>query len=87
MIGDNWGIRRPFEVAFCSFLLATLYVRMALPFIPAASLSRGNSKGFAGFLSPLRVLAPQKVLLDSGVVTKHHGVLFLCAGVFLGVVS
>ena len=90
MIGDAWGIRRPFEVAFCSFMLATLYVRAAVPYIAAEFLSSGprpDSKGIAGFLSPLRVLVPQKVFLESGLVRKHYGVLFLCAGVFLGVVS
>ncbi|SPQ27116.1 0050d09d-caac-4cd7-b330-12177742f36c [Thermothielavioides terrestris] len=90
MIGDTWGIRRPFEVAFCSFLIATLYVRIAMPYIAAESLSRGskpNSKGLAEFFAPLRILAPQKVLLASGAVRNHYGVLFLCAGVFLGVLA
>ena len=90
MIGDAWGIRRPFEVAFCSFLLSTLYVRIAVPYIAPQSLSDGSkpsSKGLAEFLSPLRVLAPQKVFLKTGAVRSHYGVLFLCGGVFLGVVS
>jgi hypothetical protein len=90
MIGDAWGIRRPFEVAFYSFLVSTLYVRFAMPYIPAESLSsasKPNSKGLGELFSPLRVLAPQRVLLGTGVVRKHYGVLFLCAGVFLGVVS
>ncbi len=90
MIGDDWGIRRPFEVAFCSFLLATLYVRFAIPHIAAESLSSGSkpsSKGLTELFAPLRVLAPQKIILKSGAVRKHYGVLFLCAGVFLGVVS
>ncbi|GAB1312585.1 hypothetical protein MFIFM68171_02795 [Madurella fahalii] len=90
MIGDKWGIRRPFEVAFFSFLLSTLYVRSALPYIAAGTLSSGSkptSKGFGEFFAPLRVLAPQKVLLCSGAVKKHYGVLFLCAGVFLGVLA
>lgn len=89
MIGDEWGIRRPFEVAFCFFLLSTVYVRLAIPYIAAESLSSGsnqNSKGVAGFFAPLRILAPQNVRLAGGPVTKHYGVLFLCAGVFLGVV-
>lgn len=89
MIGDAWGIRRPFEVAFCAFLVATLYVRVAMPHIAAESLSRGskpNSKGLCEILAPLRILVPQKVLLPSGAVRNHYGVLFLCAGVFLGVV-
>lgn len=90
MIGDTWGIRRPFEVAFFSFLLSTTYVRFALPYVSPESVSGGSksdSKGIAAFLSPLRVMLPQKVILESGALAKHYGVLFLCAGVFLGVVS
>lgn len=89
MIGDVWGISRPFEVAFYAFLLSSVYVRVAVPYIAAESLSSGSktkSKGFAELLSPLRVLVPQKVLLETGVSMNHYGVLFLCAGVFLGVV-
>ena len=89
MIGDVWGISRPFEVAFCAFLLSSVYVRVAVPYIAAELLSTGskpNSKGFAELLSPLRVLAPQKVFLETGATRSHYGVLFLCAGVFLGVV-
>ncbi|KAK4131603.1 MFS general substrate transporter, partial [Trichocladium antarcticum] len=90
IIGDTWGIRRPFEAAFCSFLLSTVYARLAIPHIAAESLSSGSkpdSKGLAGFFAPLRVLAPQRVLLSGGTVRNHYGVLFLCAGVFLGVLA
>ncbi|EAQ84293.1 hypothetical protein CHGG_10697 [Chaetomium globosum CBS 148.51] len=90
MIGDVWGISRPFEVAFYAFLLSSVYVRVAVPYIAAESLSSGSktkSKGFAELLSPLRVLVPQKVLLETGVSMNHYGVLFLCAGVFLGVLA
>ncbi|AEO62160.1 hypothetical protein MYCTH_2313227 [Thermothelomyces thermophilus ATCC 42464] len=90
MIGDTWGIRRPFEVAFFSFLLSTTYVRFAMPYITPESVSGGSksdAKGIAAFLSPLRVLLPQKVILESGALAKHYGVLFLCAGVFLGVLA
>lgn len=90
MIGDVWGIQRPFEVAFCSFLIGTTYVRLALPHIPIESMSGSTKpgvKGVSGFFAPLKVLAPQRVVLQSGSMAKHFGVMFLCAGVFLGVVS
>jgi hypothetical protein len=90
MIGDEWGIKRPFQVAFCSFLLSALYVRTTLPLITPESMSDGKKppvKGITAFLAPLKVLMPQKIALSSGKVTKHYGVLFLCSGVFLGVVS
>lgn len=90
MIGDTWGIKRPFQVAFCSFLLASLYVRVALPAIAPESMSGGQKpavKGIAAFFAPLKVLMPQRLVLQNGNITKHYGVLFLCSGVFLGVVS
>ncbi len=91
MIGDTWGIRRPFDVAFYSFLISTLYVRLAMPYIPpevpSGSDSKQQSKGLAEFFAPLRVLIPQRLVLESGRSKKHYGVMFLCTGVFLGVVS
>ena len=48
---------------------------------------RPNVQGVAGFFAPLRVMVPQTLALPGGKVRKHYGVLFLCAGVFLGVVS
>ncbi|KAL2192737.1 hypothetical protein P885DRAFT_72772 [Corynascus similis CBS 632.67] len=57
-IGDAWGVRRPFEIALGSFLLTTLYVRVAVPHITVESLSSGSkpdSKGITGLLSPLRL--------------------------------
>ncbi|KAK4150226.1 hypothetical protein C8A00DRAFT_37176 [Chaetomidium leptoderma] len=90
MIGDAWGIRRPFEVACVSFLLSAVYIRIAIPHIAAESLSSGSkpkSKGLTELFAPLRVLAPQRILLDSGLTRNDYGVLFLCAGVFLGVLA
>ncbi|KAK3990423.1 6-hydroxy-D-nicotine oxidase [Cladorrhinum sp. PSN332] len=92
IIGDTWGIRRPFEVACCSFMLATLYAAIAVPYIDPESLTDGKKKhgkgGFSQLFVPLRVLVPQRVLLTrSGAIKKHYGVLFLCSGVFIGVVA
>lgn len=90
MIGDAFGIRRPFEVAFCSFLIAAAYVRVALPKITPESMSDGKKpavKGLGAFVAPLKLLKPQKIALRDGRTVKHRGVLFLCSGVFLGVVS
>ncbi|KAK0614381.1 major facilitator superfamily domain-containing protein [Immersiella caudata] len=90
MIGDEWGIKRPFQVAFCSFLLSACYVRAALPLITPESMSDGKKppvKGITAFLAPLKVLVPQRLALSSGKIAKHYGVLFLCSGVFLGVLA
>ncbi|KAK1774365.1 major facilitator superfamily domain-containing protein [Copromyces sp. CBS 386.78] len=93
MIGDAWGIRRPFEVAFVAFLISTVYVQLALPYVSPESMSGGKkagpqAKGIAAFFAPLKVLAPQRVRLPgSGKTVKHLGVLILCTGVFLGVLA
>lgn len=90
MIGDAVNIRAPFDVAFISFLISALYVRIALPYISPESMSDGNKPsrgGIAGFLAPLRILIPQRLRLANGNLKKHYGVMFLCSGIFLGVVS
>lgn len=90
MIGNAFGIQRPFEVAFFSFLLSALFARVSLPYISPESMSDSKKPvkgGLAGFLAPLKVLNPQKLRLKSGLVRNHYGVMFLCCGVFLGVVS
>ncbi|KAK3311935.1 major facilitator superfamily domain-containing protein [Apodospora peruviana] len=90
MIGDKWGIRRPFEVAFCSFLISVVYAQLTLPYISPESMSGGQKpqvKGIAGFFAPLKVLSPQIIRLRSGMTRKHYGVLFLCLGVFIGVLA
>ncbi|KYK57002.1 hypothetical protein DCS_04009 [Drechmeria coniospora] len=88
MIGDAVNIRAPFDVAFLSFLLAGTYAWLALPYIPPESMSsakRSDEKGDAGFLAPLRILVPQRLRAANGKMTKHYGVIFLCCGIFLGV--
>jgi hypothetical protein len=90
MIGERWGILRPFQVACVSFLLSSVYAALALPYISPESITDSKSRtrgGLAGFFAPLKVLAPQKLRLPSGKIGKHYGVLFLCCGVFIGVVS
>lgn len=89
MLGDSFGIRRPFETAFVCFLIATVYVRLAIPYLPPSADAAGSKapRGVKGFFAPLKVLKPQKVRLANGQVKKHYGVFFLCSGVFMGVVS
>ncbi|KAF4119981.1 Major Facilitator Superfamily [Geosmithia morbida] len=91
MIGDAIDIRAPFDVAFVFFLVASVYVRFALPYIPPDSLSDAKKAdregGIAGFLAPLRILVPQRLRLASGAVRRHYGVIFLCSGIFVGVLA
>ncbi|ROV92984.1 hypothetical protein VMCG_09003 [Cytospora schulzeri] len=91
MVGDAFGIRMPFQVAFFLFMFATLYAGTVLPYISPESLSDGKpdskSKGIKGFLAPLRIMAPQRIRFLDGKVVKHYGVFFLCCGLFLGVLA
>lgn len=90
MIGDSIDIRAPFDVAFVAFLVASVYSRLALPFISPDSMTDGKKpgqRGISGFFAPLRVLVPQKLRLANGMTRRHYGVIFLCSGIFVGVVS
>lgn len=90
MIGDRYGIQSPFLTAFCLFCCASVYARVALPYLSPESLTDGKkstAKGVSGFLAPLKVLAPQRLQLHTGQIRKHYGVFMLCCGIFLGVVS
>ncbi|KAF4446988.1 hypothetical protein F53441_9459 [Fusarium austroafricanum] len=90
MIGDAIDIRAPFDVAFISFILAGIYAWSALPYISPESMSNGansDKQGVSGFLAPLKILTPQKLRLADGRVKKHLGVIFLCSGIFLGVLA
>ena len=90
MIGDTWGVRRPFEVAFCFFFVSALYARFSVPYVSPESMTDGTrpaAGGIAGFFAPLKVLYPQRLRLSSGRVRKHFGVFFLCMGVFTGVLA
>lgn len=91
MVGDAFGARMPFQVAFFLFLISSCYAAFVLPYISPESLTDGkkdaNSKGVSGFLAPLKVMFPQGIRLANGRVTKHYGVLFLSCGIFLGVLA
>lgn len=90
MIGDALDIRAPFDVAFVSFILSSIYSRFALPYISPDSMSdskKPGQQGISGFLAPLKILVPQRLRLADGKLRKHFGVIFLCSGIFIGVVS
>lgn len=95
IVGDTFGIVRPFQVAFFLFLLSSLFARSAMPYISPESLSNASAGGpaspskggLAAFFEPLKVLWPQRIRLNTGRITSHYGVFFLCAGVFLGVLA
>ncbi|KAI6771487.1 hypothetical protein HG531_009112 [Fusarium graminearum] len=85
MLGDI-DIKAPFGTSFCCFILSGIYAWSALPYISPESMSSGGRPA-TGFLTPLKVLMPQKLRLANGKTKKHLGVIFLCAGIFLGVLA
>lgn len=89
IIGSHLGLQAPFDMAFISFIVAGIFARLALPYIPPEALARkgASAKKNSGFLAPLKVLVPQRLRLKSGKYAKHYAVAILCAGIFTGVVS
>lgn len=88
-MGDAFGIWTPYVGAIVLYLVAVPTVRFGLPYFSPEVMSdkKAAQRGLAAFFAPLKILAPQKLRLPSGLTKKHHGVKILCAGIFLGVVS
>lgn len=90
MAGDAFDIRAPFIIALASFMVASIYARVAIPYMTPDSVSDGNEPsqgGLSALLVPLKIVLPQRLRLVDGRVKKHYGIMFLCGGLFLGVVS
>lgn len=91
VLGDVYGIRRPFEVAFFLYVVSTIYGAIFMPSEVAKSDTSETSKpkkvGLAAFFAPLRVIVPHKYRLESGMIITNYGLIFLATGLFLGVVS
>lgn len=90
VLGDLYGIRRPFEVAFFLYVVSTIYGAIFMPTEITNSDKAGTTTqkgGIAAFFAPIRVIVPHKYRLPSGKVITNYGLIFLAAGLFLGVVS
>lgn len=90
MLGNKIDITAPFIAACIFFLFSTVFARFAIPYISPDSMSGSKKPGqrrASGFLEPLKILMPQRLRLRDGKLRKHYGVIFLCAGIFTGVVS
>ncbi|KAL4792219.1 hypothetical protein BDV19DRAFT_392393 [Aspergillus venezuelensis] len=91
IIGDAWGIRRPFEIATVLFSLSSAYSANFVPYIDPKTLSNSNSatksKGWRALVSGLNVLAPKKIQLADGRIRCHYGITLLALGVFMGVLA
>jgi len=89
VLGDMYGIRRPFEVAFFLYVISTIYGAIFMPSEVAKPNTSQTSKpkkvGIAAFFAPLRVIVPHKYRLESGKIITNYGLIFLATGLFLGV--
>ncbi|KAI1262618.1 major facilitator superfamily transporter [Xylariaceae sp. FL1019] len=87
VLGDVYGIRRPFEVAFFLYLVSTIYGGLFLPdSVSTAESDKKQSKGgLEGFFAPIKVIRSHRYRLGSGKVIKNYGLIFLALGIFLGV--
>lgn len=90
IIGDAFGISRPFEAATALFLTSSLYAFLFIPYIDPKTLSddKSRSRGLSAILSPFRVLAPWRLRnQESGTTRTYYGITSLALGVFFGVLA
>ncbi|KAI8623150.1 major facilitator superfamily transporter [Xylariaceae sp. FL1651] len=87
VLGDLYGIRRPFETAFFLYVVSTLYGALFMPTKTSTdeSSQKQSGRGLSGFFAPLKVIVPRRYRLESGKIIKNYGLIFLALGVFLGV--
>ncbi|KAI0146215.1 major facilitator superfamily domain-containing protein [Xylariaceae sp. FL1272] len=87
VLGDVYGIRRPFEVAFFLYVISTIYGALFLPdSVATAESDKKQSKGgLEAFFAPIKVIRSHKYRLESGKIIKNYGLIFLALGIFLGV--
>ncbi|KAK9786703.1 putative Major facilitator superfamily (MFS) profile domain-containing protein [Seiridium cardinale] len=87
VLGDVYGIRRPFETAFFLYIASSLYGALFLPTPSAADrdTQKKNPRGVGGFFAPLKVIVPHKYMLEDGKIIANYGLIFLALGIFLGV--
>ncbi|KAF3062069.1 hypothetical protein GL218_03974 [Daldinia childiae] len=91
IVGDTYGIITPFETAFGLFVVSTVYVILASPYISPKVLADNESQKGAqkrsALLTLLHTLAPKKYVRQDGKFVTNSGVLFLGLGIFLGVLG
>ncbi|KXJ92128.1 major facilitator superfamily domain-containing protein [Microdochium bolleyi] len=88
VLGDIYGIRRPFEVAFFLYVISTVYGAIFMPAKTASgnkAADKARKGGIAAFFAPIRVIVPHRYRLESGKVITNYGLIFLAGGLFLGV--
>lgn len=91
LAGDAFGIVAPFRMTLALFLVCFVYVAMSFPATAPPTEEKDATvhpaTGFARFVGPLRVFAPQKWRLADGRTRTQFGALTLGVGVFLGILA
>lgn len=93
VVGDAWGIRRPFEIATVLFTLSSAYSFICIPYIDPKTLTNTSgpenrkARGWKVLSSGLSVILPKRLRLKDGRLVYHFGITFLAIGVFLGVLA
>ncbi|KAL9107997.1 MAG: hypothetical protein Q9227_007212 [Pyrenula ochraceoflavens] len=90
ILADRFTILTPFQVTLGLFLASTVYVLLALPYIPPEKEDKAATKGqvwYARAFGPLRSIMPAKWVLGDGTIRIERGPTFLAAGVCLAVLA
>ena len=90
ILGDAINILAPFQLALSLFVASTLYVLLALPYIPPIKELNPSSKtrtGLSRVFGPLRSLFPAKWALKDGRIRREYGPLILASGVFMAILA
>ena len=88
LLSDSFGILAPFRVTLALFLISSIYVLLALPWIaPNKAVVSRSSKGLARFFGPLKTFIPQKWIMRDGHIRREYGALVLGAGTFFGILA
>jgi MFS family permease len=88
LISDTFGILAPFRVTLGLFLTSCTYVILFLPWIPPQKdVPSQTSSGLKRFFGPLKALAPQRWVLQSGKIQTEYGPMLLASGTFLAVLA
>ena len=91
IVGETWGIQKPFEIAALLFVVSSIFAAVFIPYIDPVSISKDAPSRNEGIwhriLGGLKVLAPRTTISSTGILRKEFGITFLALGVFLGVLA
>ncbi|GAA5934400.1 hypothetical protein JCM1841_000912 [Sporobolomyces salmonicolor] len=89
-MGEKWGLASPFILAFCFLVCSTILSGCFLPYIPpaVADESKSTKSGASGgFLTPLKIFTPRKIVKEDGSSSRWYGLTLIGTGSFLGVLA